>query len=74
MNEEKTLFTAVLEKSGEKGYYFEDVRTRSGDVIKKYLIPKLTLDDRENIEKSESGQFIVFLATVYFENIKMILS
>ena len=77
MEEAKTLFTAVLEKSNDnegRGYYFEDVRTRSGDIIKKYLIPKLTLDDRENIEKSKSGQFIAFMANVDFENIEIVLS
>ena len=77
MEEAKTLFTAVLEKSKKKNgteYSFEDVRTRSGDIIKKHLIPKLRIDDEESLEESESGRFVAFLATVDFENIEIILS
>ena len=74
MSENKALFTAVLTKPDDNKdtvYYFENVRTRSGDIIKEYLIPKLTLDDREKLDKSKQGLFIAFLAHLDFKNIEL---
>lgn len=73
MSEEKILFTAKLEISKDKrGFYFEDVRTRSGDVVAKYLIPKLQLNDKDSLMNLEQGCFLVFLANVDFKDIEIL--
>ena len=73
MGEEKILFTARLEISKDKrSFYFEDIRTRSGDVVAKYLIPKLNINDRDSLMNLEKGCFLVFLANVDFKDVEII--
>lgn len=73
------LFSAVLEKTEsaragikKTSYYFKDVCTKSGDVVKQYLIPSLTIDDQEEIEKLASGEYIAFTAEVDLNSIRLI--
>lgn len=73
------LFSAILERTqsviegiNRSGYYFKDVRTKSGDVVKKHLIPVLTIEDQEEIEKLASGTYIAFTAEVDLNHIKLI--
>lgn len=73
------LFSAILERTqsvmegiNKGGYYFKDVRTKSGDVVKKHLIPVLTIEDQEEIEKLASGAYIAFTAEVDLNHIRLI--
>lgn len=81
MSERKTYFSAVIERTTgmlnanpkieQSGYYFKDVRTRNGDLIKEYIIPTLAIEDQEKLLNCETGDYIAFIADVEFRNVKL---
>ena len=72
MSWEKTFFSAILEKgSNGKGYYFKDVRTRNGDILKNSLIPLLTIEDQEKVELMNSDDYVAFVADVELYDIHL---
>lgn len=80
MNERKTYFSAVIERTTgmlnanpkieKSGYYFKDVRTRNGDLLREYIIPKLKIEDQEKLVNYKTGDYVAFLADVEFKNIE----
>ena len=81
MNERKTYFSAVIERTTgmlnanpkieKSGYYFKDIRTRNGDLIASYIIPTLAIEDQEKLLNCETGDYVAFIADVKLENIKL---
>ncbi|MEM6404679.1 MAG: hypothetical protein AAF757_31375 [Cyanobacteria bacterium P01_D01_bin.116] len=80
MSERKTYFSAVIERTtgmlnanpkiDTSGYYFKDVRTRNGDLLREYIIPRLKIEDQEKLVNYKTGDYVAFLADVEFKNIE----
>ena len=80
MNERKTYFSAVIERTTgmlnanpkieKSGYYFKDIRTRGGELLCKYIIPRLKEEDQEKLVNYCTGDYVAFLADVEFKNIE----
>ena len=81
MSSNKVLFSAIIERTDSmlstnpkidaSGYYFKDVRTRSGDLLRKYIIPRLKIEDQEKLKNYKTGDYIAFLADIQFKNIEI---
>lgn len=81
MSDDKIFFSAVIERTTsmlmanpkieKSGYYFKDVRTRSGELIKHYVIPTLEIAEQEKLLNYETGDYIAFLADIEFKNIEL---
>lgn len=82
MSEDKVFFSAVIERTAgmlntnpkieNSGYYFKDVRTRGGEIIKRYLIPKLDQESQEKLVSYGTGDYVAFLADVELKNIEIV--
>ena len=78
----KTYFSAVIERTAgllnanpkieKSGYYFKDVRTRNGDLLREYIIPRLEIEDQEKLLNYETDDYVAFIADVEFRNIKLV--
>lgn len=78
MSEDKIFFSAIFERAESRmgniqksGYYLKDVRTRTGDLIKKHMIAAFSIEDQERLEKLGSGDYVAFLADVELKNIEL---
>jgi len=79
MSADKLLFSAILERTESKigtihtsGYYLKDIRTRTGELIKKEVLPLFNnIEDQERLEKLGTGDYVAFLADVELKDMEL---
>ena len=81
MKNDKVFFSAVMERTSsmllgnskidKSGYYFKDVRTRGGELLCKYIIPRLEIEDQERLVNYGTGDYVAFLADVELKSLEL---